>query len=86
MDLPEACEKWISFKEMLQARGIVPLCMSALKREGAYEVISAAYELLQKKKKADKDYKGEKFALSLYLSLFYSLSFPYFYVHTHWMS
>lgn len=49
MDLPEATEKWISFKEALQARGIKPYCMSAVMRKGTYEVSSAAYELVRQK-------------------------------------
>lgn len=48
MDLPEASEKWQSFKEALQARSIEPFCMSAITRIGTREVISSAYELLQK--------------------------------------
>lgn len=48
MDLPEASEKWISFKEKLQAHGIEPFCMSAVKREGTHEVICAAYQLVRK--------------------------------------
>ncbi|CAK9176763.1 unnamed protein product [Ilex paraguariensis] len=34
MDLPEAYENWVSFKERLHIRGIEPFCMSAVKREG----------------------------------------------------
>lgn len=59
MDLPEAYDKWPSFKEKLQARGIEPFCMSAVKREGTHEVISAAYQLLQKNKEAEKDFEGQ---------------------------
>lgn len=59
MDLPEAYEKWPSFKEKLQARGMEPFCMSAVKREGTHEVISAAYQLLQKNKEAKKDFEGQ---------------------------
>ncbi|XP_057956863.1 GTP-binding protein OBGC, chloroplastic [Malania oleifera] len=58
MDLPEAYEKWTSFRETLQARGIEPFCMSAVKREGTYEVISAAYKLLQRRKEASKEAAG----------------------------
>ena len=58
MDLPEAYEKWPSFKEMLQARGIKPFCMSAVKREGTHEVICAAYELLQKSKREKQELEG----------------------------
>ncbi|XP_031274384.1 GTP-binding protein OBGC, chloroplastic [Pistacia vera] len=58
MDLPEAYEKWSSFRERLQARGIEPFCMSAVKREGTHEVICAAYELLRKSKQANKEFEG----------------------------
>ncbi|KAL6532254.1 hypothetical protein OROGR_014224 [Orobanche gracilis] len=47
MDLPEASENWPSFKEVLQARGIEPFCMSAVTRYGTQEVINSAYELVQ---------------------------------------
>ncbi|KAE8076733.1 hypothetical protein FH972_015363 [Carpinus fangiana] len=60
MDLPEAYEKWSSFKEMLQARGIKPFCMSAVKREGTHEVICAAYELLRKSKREKQELEGLK--------------------------
>ncbi|KAH7573611.1 hypothetical protein ACOSQ2_007673 [Xanthoceras sorbifolium] len=55
MDLPDAYEKWPLFKERLQARGIEPFCMSAVKREGTHEVICTAYELLRKHKEAKKE-------------------------------
>lgn len=58
MDLPEAYENWPTFKKQLQARGIEPFCMSAVTREGTREVISAAYEVLQKSKKSDKEFEG----------------------------
>ncbi|GAV73146.1 GTP1_OBG domain-containing protein/MMR_HSR1 domain-containing protein/DUF1967 domain-containing protein [Cephalotus follicularis] len=58
MDLPEAYENWPSFKERLQARGIESFCMSAVKREGTHEVISAAYDLLRKSKSANKEFEG----------------------------
>lgn len=58
MDLPEAYEKWISFKENLEARGIRTFCMSAVNRHGTHEVVTAAYELLQEKKEENKDPKG----------------------------
>nr|ANZ78882.1 chloroplast Obg GTPase [Dendrobium officinale] len=48
MDLPEAYEKWHSFKEYLKNRGIEPLCMSAMYGQGTSDVIAAAYSLLQK--------------------------------------
>ncbi|PIA39860.1 hypothetical protein AQUCO_02600368v1 [Aquilegia coerulea] len=58
MDLPEASEKWTSFKEYLQARGIEPFCMSAVNRQGTHEVVCAAYELLRKKSEAEKESRG----------------------------
>nr|XP_007147884.1 hypothetical protein PHAVU_006G163000g [Phaseolus vulgaris]ESW19878.1 hypothetical protein PHAVU_006G163000g [Phaseolus vulgaris] len=57
MDLPEAYEKWESFKENLQSRGITPFCMSAVTREGTHEVISAAYQLLRKSKEENEEYE-----------------------------
>lgn len=57
MDLPEAYEKWTSFKENLQARGIEPFCMSAIRREGTYEVTCAAYKL-KKSYEARKEAEG----------------------------
>lgn len=59
MDLPEAYEKWTSFKESLQARSIETFCMSAVEREGTHEVICAAYELLQKTKEANEEFEGQ---------------------------
>lgn len=59
MDLPEASEKWPSFKEALQARGIEPFCMSAATRNGTQEVVNYAYQLVQKNA-ADKDDEGQK--------------------------
>lgn len=58
MDLPEAYENWPSFKEKLQGRGIETFCMSAVKREGTQEVISAAYKLLQETKKSNEAFEG----------------------------
>ncbi|KAK2992014.1 hypothetical protein RJ640_014875 [Escallonia rubra] len=52
MDLPEAYENWKSFKERLSSRGVELFCMSAVKREGTQEVISAAYELVRNRKEA----------------------------------
>ncbi|XP_010921754.1 probable GTP-binding protein OBGC1, chloroplastic [Elaeis guineensis] len=54
MDLPEAYERWNLFKEHLQARGIHPLCISAMNREGTHDVVHAAYELLQKEREERK--------------------------------
>ncbi|XP_078440541.1 GTP1/OBG family protein [Wolffia australiana] len=47
MDLPEAYEKWESFRQALEDRGISPFCISAISREGTHDVISTAYQLLQ---------------------------------------
>lgn len=58
MDLPEAYENWPAFKEKLQARGIEPFCMSAVKREGTHEVISAAYQLLRENEEANREFQG----------------------------
>ncbi|XP_052191483.1 GTP-binding protein OBGC, chloroplastic [Diospyros lotus] len=55
MDLPEASERWRSFQERLQARGIDIFCMSAVKREGTNEVICAAYELVRKRMEDKKE-------------------------------
>lgn len=60
MDLPEASERWLSFKERLQARGIEPFCMSAVKREGTREVICAANELVRERVEDNKQ-RGWKF-------------------------
>ncbi|KAJ8766736.1 hypothetical protein K2173_007803 [Erythroxylum novogranatense] len=58
IDLPDAYESWLSFKEKLQDRGFEPFCMSAMKREGINKVIRAAYELLRKSKEAKKEFEG----------------------------
>ncbi|XP_030545644.2 GTP-binding protein OBGC, chloroplastic [Rhodamnia argentea] len=58
MDLPEAYERWPSFKERLEARRIQTFCMSAVKREGTYRVISAAYDVLQRSKEAKSTIEG----------------------------
>lgn len=50
MDLPEAYEGWPSFKEKLEAQGIQVFCMSAMTRDGTHQIITAAYDLLQKNK------------------------------------
>lgn len=55
MDLPEAFENWMSFRESLRARGIEPFCMSAAMADGTHEIICAAYELVQKKREAYKE-------------------------------
>jgi Obg family GTPase CgtA len=48
MDIPEAAERWESFKKNLNERGIQPFCMSAATRSGTMEVVYAVYELLRK--------------------------------------
>ncbi|XP_058084323.1 GTP-binding protein OBGC, chloroplastic [Magnolia sinica] len=58
MDLPEASEKWASFEEYLQDRGIHPFCMSAMTRQGTHDVICAAYELLRKKMEVKEEPAG----------------------------
>ncbi|KAG4126635.1 hypothetical protein ERO13_D10G168700v2 [Gossypium hirsutum] len=58
MDLPEAYENWPSFKEKLEGLGIETCCMSAVKREGTHEVISAAYKLLQETKEPNEGFEG----------------------------
>ncbi|PON80306.1 Uroporphyrinogen decarboxylase [Parasponia andersonii] len=58
MDLPEARENWPLFKESLQARGIEPFRISAVKQEGTREVISTAYKLLQERKAAMEELDG----------------------------
>lgn len=55
MDLPEAYEKWPSFRERLKARGIEPYCMSAVTRDGTQDVIYSAYELVRKNKEAKEE-------------------------------
>nr|DAD38001.1 TPA_asm: hypothetical protein HUJ06_008642 [Nelumbo nucifera] len=57
MDLPEASEKWNTFQESLQRRGIEPFCMSAANGQGTHEVACAAYEL-RKKAEANKEVEG----------------------------
>ncbi|KAI3966558.1 hypothetical protein MKW92_003187 [Papaver armeniacum] len=58
MDLPEAYERWNSFKDNLEARGFRTFCMSAANRHGTHEVVTAAYQLLQEKVEVNKDPKG----------------------------
>lgn len=49
MDLPEACENWISFREKLCSSSIEAFCMSAVKSEGTHEVICAAHRLVKER-------------------------------------
>ncbi|XP_054793849.1 GTP-binding protein OBGC, chloroplastic-like [Prosopis cineraria] len=65
MDIPEACEKWPSFREKLQSRGIIPFAMSSVKREGTHEVICAAYELLSRSKEAKEEYQDGRDIVNL---------------------
>jgi GTPase involved in cell partitioning and DNA repair len=58
MDLPEAFQRWDSFREKLQSGGIEPYCISALNRQGTYEAISTAYELLKKERMEEKQIEG----------------------------
>ena len=65
MDLPEASERWNTFREKLQAQGIEPYCISAINRQGTQDVIHAAYKLLQKERQRIKETEGEYFILSI---------------------
>lgn len=58
MDLPEAYEKWVSFKEHLETRDIHPFCISAINRQGTHDIACAAYELLQKELEKKKNTQG----------------------------
>ncbi|XP_027164234.1 GTP-binding protein OBGC, chloroplastic [Coffea eugenioides] len=55
MDLPEACENWISFREKLRSCEIEPFCMSAVKSEGTQEVICAAHRLAKEVREVSKE-------------------------------
>ncbi|TKW36354.2 hypothetical protein SEVIR_2G437601v4 [Setaria viridis] len=55
MDLPEASDRWNTFREKLQAQGIEPYCISAINRQGTHDVIHAAYKLLQKERQRIKE-------------------------------
>lgn len=55
MDLPEAQENWISFRDKLLSQGIEPFCMSAVKREGTHEVICAAHRLVQEVRESSRE-------------------------------
>jgi GTPase involved in cell partitioning and DNA repair len=59
MDLLEAYENWLLFKEKPQAHGIETFCTSAVKREGTHEVIRAAHKLLKESKEANKGFEGQ---------------------------
>lgn len=58
MDLPEASERWNTFREKLQSEGIDPFCISAINRQGTQDVIHAAYKLLQKERQRMKETEG----------------------------
>ncbi|KAL9237679.1 hypothetical protein vseg_012199 [Gypsophila vaccaria] len=58
MDLPEASERWETFKEHLLERGVQPFCMSAITNQGTREVACAAFDLVQKIKEANKGVEG----------------------------
>nr|GFC15740.1 GTP-binding protein OBGC, chloroplastic-like [Tanacetum cinerariifolium] len=47
MDLPDAYEKWESFRDNLRSRGIEPFCISAINRDRTRELITAAYEMVR---------------------------------------
>lgn len=79
MDLPEAYENWMSFKEKLLTRGIEPFCMSAVKSEGTHEVISAAHRLVQKVKEANVE---GKIPFDLPRLLLYSSFSSFMCIHT----
>lgn len=59
MDLPEAAERWNTFRENLQAQGIEPYCISAINRQGTQDVIHSAYKLLQKERQRMKETEGD---------------------------
>lgn len=50
MDIEEAAERWPTFQEAMQARGVQTFCMSAATRDGTMPVVWAAFDLLQKQK------------------------------------
>ncbi|KAJ3683749.1 hypothetical protein LUZ60_013976 [Juncus effusus] len=63
MDLPEAFDRWDSFREKLQNLGMQVYCTSAINRQGTHEVVCTAYELLQKERKEKKqieEWQGEE--------------------------
>ncbi|GKC79414.1 GTP-binding protein OBGC, chloroplastic, partial [Tanacetum coccineum] len=60
MDLPDAYEKWESFRDNLCSRGIEPFCISAINRDRTRELITAAYGLVRQ---GIEDRKDEKFEL-----------------------
>ncbi|EMS67978.1 GTPase obg [Triticum urartu] len=55
MDLPEASDRWNSFREKLQAQGFEPYCISALNRQGTQDVVYSAYKILQKERQRVKE-------------------------------
>lgn len=59
MDLPEASDRWETFKEHLLAKGIEPFCMSAISQQGTHEVVCAAYKLVTELKQAAKGVEGK---------------------------
>lgn len=65
MDLPEAYEKWISFKEHLESSGIHPFCISAMNRQGTHDVVCAAYELQRKELEKKKDIQERTYGINL---------------------
>ena len=59
MDLPEASDRWETFKEHLLAKGIEPFCMSAISQQGTHGVVCAAYKLVTELKQAAKGVEGK---------------------------
>jgi GTPase involved in cell partitioning and DNA repair len=58
MDLPEASERWNTFREKLQAQGTEPYCISAINRQGTQDVVYAVYKVLQKERQRVKETEG----------------------------
>ena len=69
MELLEAYENWLLFKEKQHAHGIKTFCMSAVKREGTHEVIRAAHKLLQESKEANKGFEAQISTSDLFFKL-----------------
>ncbi|GKB71476.1 GTP-binding protein OBGC, chloroplastic-like protein [Tanacetum coccineum] len=60
MDLHDAYEKWESFRDNFRSRGIEPVCISAINRDGTRELITATYELVRQGIEDRKDEKMVK--------------------------
>ena len=59
MDLPEAYEKWDSFRKCLEDRGYNVFSISAVNRQGTSDVVSSAHQLLQSQRSANKEAQGQ---------------------------